>query len=90
MSLHRLTSITIGVPDVEATAAYYRDFGLADLGANRFATTDGGEQLRVAHAPQRRLLQLGLGVRNPEDLDRIGSAISVPRQPCRSMTPIRH
>ena len=75
MSLHRLTSITIGVPDVEATAAYYRDFGLADLGANRFATTDGGEQLRVAHAPQRRLLQLGLGVRNPEDLDRIGSQL---------------
>jgi catechol-2,3-dioxygenase len=75
MSLHRLTSITIGVPDVEATAAYYRDFGLADLGANRFATTDGGEQLRVAHAPQRRLLQLGVGVHNPEDLDRIGSKL---------------
>jgi catechol 2,3-dioxygenase-like lactoylglutathione lyase family enzyme len=75
MSLHRLTSITIGVPDVEATAAYYRDFGLADLGANRFATTDGGEQLRVAHAPQRRLLQLGVGVHNPEDLDRIGSQL---------------
>jgi len=75
MSLHRLTSITIGVPDVEATAAYYRDFGLADLGANRFATTDGGEQLRVAHAPQRRLLQLGVGVHNHEDLDRIGSQL---------------
>jgi catechol 2,3-dioxygenase-like lactoylglutathione lyase family enzyme len=75
MSLHRLTSITIGVPDVETTAAYYRDFGLTELGANRFATVDGGEQLRVTRAPQRRLLQLGIGVHNPEDLDRIGSQL---------------
>jgi catechol 2,3-dioxygenase-like lactoylglutathione lyase family enzyme len=75
MSLHRLTSITIGVPDVEATVAYYRDFGLADLGANRFGTVDGGEQLRVAHSPQRRLLQLGVGVQHAEDLDRIGSQL---------------
>jgi catechol 2,3-dioxygenase-like lactoylglutathione lyase family enzyme len=75
MSLHRLTSITIGVPDVEETAAYYRDFGLAELGGNRFATADGGEQLRIASAPQRRLLQLGIGVHNTDDLDRIGSQL---------------
>ena len=31
MSLHRLTTITIGVPDPDATATYYRDFGLAEL-----------------------------------------------------------
>jgi catechol 2,3-dioxygenase-like lactoylglutathione lyase family enzyme len=76
MSLHRLTSIVIGVPDVEITAAYYRDFGLTELGANRFATADGGEQLRIASAPQRRLLQLGIGVHNTDDLDRIGSQLS--------------
>jgi catechol 2,3-dioxygenase-like lactoylglutathione lyase family enzyme len=75
MSLHRLTSIIIGVPDVEATAAYYRDFGLAELGANRFATVDGGEQLRIARARQRRLLQLGIGVHHTDDLDRIGSRL---------------
>ena len=40
MSLHRLTRIIIGVPDVAAAAAYYRDFGLTELGANRFATVD--------------------------------------------------
>jgi catechol 2,3-dioxygenase-like lactoylglutathione lyase family enzyme len=75
MSLHRLTSIIIGVPDVETTAAYYRDFGLTELGGNRFATADGGEQLRIASAPQRRLLQLGIGVHNTDDLDRIGSQL---------------
>jgi catechol 2,3-dioxygenase-like lactoylglutathione lyase family enzyme len=75
MSLHRLTRIVIGVPDVEATAAYYRDFGLTELGANRFATVDGGEQLAIAHARQRRLLQLGIGVHDTDDLDRIGSRL---------------
>ena len=75
MSLHRLTSIIIGVPDVAAAAAYYRDFGLAELGANRFATVDGGEQLAIAHARQRRLLQLGIGVHDTDDLDRIGSRL---------------
>jgi catechol 2,3-dioxygenase-like lactoylglutathione lyase family enzyme len=75
MSLHRLTRIVIGVPDVEATAAYYRDFGLTELGANRFATVDGGEQLAIARARQRRLLQLGIGVHDTDDLDRIGSRL---------------
>ena len=28
MALHRLTSITMGVPNVGETAAYYADFGL--------------------------------------------------------------
>ena len=28
MPLHRLTSITFGVPNVDETAAYYTDFGL--------------------------------------------------------------
>jgi catechol 2,3-dioxygenase-like lactoylglutathione lyase family enzyme len=75
MSLHRLTRIVVGVPDVEATAAYYRDFGLTELGANRFATVDGGEQLAIARARQRRLLQLGIGVHDTDDLDRIGSRL---------------
>jgi catechol 2,3-dioxygenase-like lactoylglutathione lyase family enzyme len=29
MSLHGLLSVTIGVPNVEETAAYYTEFGLA-------------------------------------------------------------
>ena len=28
MSLHRLASVTIGVPNVDEVALYYRDFGL--------------------------------------------------------------
>lgn len=28
MSLHGLMSVTMGVPNVEETAAYYADFGL--------------------------------------------------------------
>jgi len=41
VSLHRLTSITLGVPNVAETAAYYEDFGLAPVGDGataRFAT----------------------------------------------------
>ncbi len=75
MSLHRLTAITIGVPNVEATADYYRDFGLADLGDNRFGTVDGGEQLRLAPTPQRRLLELGVGAHDSDDLAAIGSRL---------------
>jgi len=32
MSLHGLTSITLGVPDVDAVASYYEDFGLRRVG----------------------------------------------------------
>ncbi|AHH18572.1 glyoxalase/bleomycin resistance protein/dioxygenase superfamily protein [Nocardia nova SH22a] len=75
MGLHRLTAITIGVPDPDATADYYRDFGLADLGGHRFGTVDGGEQLRLARTPQRRLLELGIGVHDRDDLARIASRL---------------
>ncbi|MFF0714088.1 VOC family protein [Streptomyces bauhiniae] len=71
MALHRLTSITVGVPDVDATAAYYTDFGLTPLGGNAFATADGGEQFKLAHAPRRRLVEIGIGADDPDDLDRI-------------------
>ena len=53
VSLHGLTSITVGVPDVEATCGYYAEFGLepsqhsADGTRHTFATVDGGEQLNI-------------------------------------------
>ena len=74
MALHRLTSITFGVPDVGATAGYYEEFGLTPVGdatVRRFATQDGGEQLKLAYAPQRRLVELGVGVDDQDDLDRV-------------------
>ena len=49
MALHRLGSVTIGVPDVAATAAYYDDFGLTRTDGGGFATAEGGEQLKLVH-----------------------------------------
>ncbi|MFJ4655175.1 VOC family protein [Nocardia sp. NPDC088792] len=79
MPLHRLTSITLGIPNVEATAAYYEDFGLVRVGdpeEYRFATQDGGEQLRLTHSPLRRLVKLGVGVDDTDDLDRIAANLT--------------
>jgi len=50
MSLHRLTSVTMGVPNVEETISYYSEFGLTHTGSGVFRTGDGGEQLRIVHA----------------------------------------
>lgn len=76
MALHRLTAITIGVPNVAETAAYYRDFGLGPAGRNTFATADGGEQLRLVHAPTRRLVELGVGAADPDDLGRAAASLT--------------
>jgi catechol 2,3-dioxygenase-like lactoylglutathione lyase family enzyme len=76
MALHRLTKITVGVPDVGAAASFYRDFGLEDLGDGRFSTTDGGEQLRLVPAARRGLQELGLGADDPDDLDRLASSLA--------------
>jgi hypothetical protein len=75
MALHRLTSITLGVPAVAPVAAYYEEFGLAPLGAARFATVDGGDQLRLVSAPTRRLVELGIGADDADDLARVARAL---------------
>lgn len=71
MPLHQLRSITIGVPNVADTGAYYVDFGLTPEGDGWFSTTEGGRQLHIVHAPTRRLLEMRLGVDDADDLDRI-------------------
>jgi catechol 2,3-dioxygenase-like lactoylglutathione lyase family enzyme len=71
VALHRLTGITVGVPDVDAAIAFYEDFGLEHLGDGRFATVDGGEQLRLATRPRRGLMEIGVGADDHDDLDRI-------------------
>jgi catechol 2,3-dioxygenase-like lactoylglutathione lyase family enzyme len=78
VSLHGLTSIRLGVPDVEAACGYYEEFGLAPSGVAAdggrvFATVDGGDQLVIVQAPRRRLLEIGVGADDPDDLDRIES-----------------
>jgi len=69
VALHRLASITIGVPNVEETSRYYAEFGLIRGGAC-FSTSDGGEQLRIVESPTRRLIELCVGADDPDDLDR--------------------
>lgn len=77
MALHRLTSITVGVPNVGETAAYYEEFGLTPDGGGWLATRDGGRQLRIVPAPTRRLVELHIGVDDADDLER--AAISLAR-----------
>jgi catechol 2,3-dioxygenase-like lactoylglutathione lyase family enzyme len=84
MALHRLTSITMGVPNVAETAAYYEEFGLVADDGGWLSTRDGGRQLRIVYAPTRRLVDLCVGVDDEDDLNRIernlgGMAISVVR-----------
>jgi catechol 2,3-dioxygenase-like lactoylglutathione lyase family enzyme len=82
VGLHGLTSITLGVPDVEAVAGYYEEFGLTPSGRSpdgrrhTLATLDGGDQLTITPAPQRRLLEIGIGADDPDDLDRIAANLA--------------
>jgi catechol 2,3-dioxygenase-like lactoylglutathione lyase family enzyme len=73
MSLHRLSSVTIGVPEVETTRAYYADFGLTPEADGWFSSQDGGRQLRIVHAPSRRLIALSIGADHLDDLYAIAS-----------------
>lgn len=70
MALHQLDSITMGVPDVTATQAYYREFGLRPAGTG-LATVDGGVQLNLTHRPLRQLLGMTVGADDRDDIARI-------------------
>jgi catechol 2,3-dioxygenase-like lactoylglutathione lyase family enzyme len=76
MSLHGLLSVTMGVPNVEETAAYYADFGLAPEEDGWFSTRDAGRQLRIVHAPTRRLVEMRIGVDDPDDLHRVAANLA--------------
>ncbi|CAL9335063.1 hypothetical protein SUDANB176_00147 [Streptomyces sp. enrichment culture] len=76
MGLHRLTSITIGVPKVEETARYYTDLGLSPASDGTFATVDGGRQLELVPTPARCLVEIGIGVDDSDDLDRIAASLA--------------
>ena len=75
MSLHGLMSVTIGVPNVDQTAAYYTDFGLAPDSGGWFSTTDAGRQLRIVPAPTRRLVEMRVGVDDQDDLARAAASL---------------
>ncbi len=75
MSLHNLNSLTVGVPDVKAVRGYYKDFGLTGEDDGWLSTTDGGRQLRLVQAPHRQLLQMEIGVDDPDDIGRIAGQL---------------
>jgi catechol 2,3-dioxygenase-like lactoylglutathione lyase family enzyme len=74
-ALHQLSSITIGVPNVEETCRYYAEFGLVRRGAS-FSSTDGGEQLRIVESPIRRLIDLCIGAEDGDDIARVSAQLS--------------
>lgn len=82
MALHRLTRVTIGVPNLAESIAYYADFGLNHLGDGAFATEQGGEQLRLVPATLRQLVELGVGADDTDDIARIGARLSRAGLPC--------
>lgn len=76
MPLHRLTTLTVGVPDVDAARAFYVELGLDDLGDGRLATRDGGEQLRLVAASRPGPQRIGLGVDDADDLERLARRLT--------------
>jgi catechol 2,3-dioxygenase-like lactoylglutathione lyase family enzyme len=75
MGLHRLTSITLGVPDVAASTTFFTDFGLDAGDDGWFATRDGGDQLQLVPAANRSLQRLGVGAIDADDLGRIAALV---------------
>ena len=75
MALHQLSSITMGVPNVQDTCRYYAEFGLIRNGA-RFSTRDGGEQLHIIESQTRRLSEVCIGADDPDDVARVSEQLS--------------
>lgn len=80
MALHQLSRLTIGIPDVAATASYYVEFGLERRSHTEdveqlLATIDGGEQLRLVPAARRRLIEMRVGADDPDDIARIANRL---------------
>jgi catechol 2,3-dioxygenase-like lactoylglutathione lyase family enzyme len=77
MPSHGLAHVVVGVPDVDANRAFYGEFGLTEVDAGRFSTTDGGEQLRLVERPVRGLVEVAIAVDDADDIDRVRSAARV-------------
>src|SRR3979490_968391 len=75
MALHRLTSVTIGVPNVAETAAYYTEFGLTPQPDGWFGTRDGGPQLQIVPSRMRRLVELHVGADDTDDISRLADGL---------------
>ena len=82
MGLHRLLSVTLGVPDVAAAATFYRDFGLAESRPGVLGTATGGEQLRLEATASRRLLEVAAAVDDADDLERTARSLAALDMDC--------
>jgi hypothetical protein len=69
MALHRLQSLTIGVPDADPVSSYYREFGLTSSNGVEFDTKYGGQQLRLTEAATRRATDVYVGADDLADLE---------------------
>ena len=78
MALHRLTTITIGVPDVgrrpQRTTRSSASTPPGD-GALRHASTAASSSGSCRHRT-RRLIELGVGVDDADDLGRVAAALA--------------
>lgn len=70
MALHLMATVTVGVPNLAETRAYYEEFGLTPTQDGWFASTEGGDQLRLVESPLRRLVGFTIGVDDEDDLGR--------------------
>lgn len=64
----------MAVPTVDDTAAFLREFGLHDDDGG-LATRDGGRQVELVHGPTRRLLRLGVGAHDGDDIARLAARV---------------
>ena len=70
MGLHRVNYLVRDVPDVERTAAFYREFGLKETAPGVFASRVGGDQLFLRPTDgTARVHAIGVGVDGRSDLD---------------------
>jgi catechol 2,3-dioxygenase-like lactoylglutathione lyase family enzyme len=77
MALHGLSHVVVGVPDIDPVSQFYRDFGLDDGSSPvRFASADGGQQLRLVTAPTRRVIEIGVRAADPDDISRLRASLS--------------
>ncbi|MGC2652181.1 MAG: VOC family protein [Mycobacterium sp.] len=76
MALHRLSSVTIGVPNDVETASYYSAFGLVAEADGWFSTRDGGRQLRIVRTPTRRLVEVRVGADDADDIAHVAANLN--------------
>ena len=71
MALQGLAEMTLGVPRVDETRAFYDEFGLTESSPGVFATADGGDQLRVVERPYRQLVEFVVSAEHADDVARV-------------------